>query len=130
MRSRPAARADFPGGSAGRLWRSIQQILEPPEATRLFTGHDGLHGPAERRAARDDEGKSGGDDSYAQMAICETLQRHGIYSKIETPRGHRTQEFFGESERRAPTPLASSLSRPFRRASSAIGEAKHGDTCG
>src|SRR5690554_3493569 len=34
------ARADFPGGDARRLWRSIQDILALPDATRLFTGHD------------------------------------------------------------------------------------------
>jgi glyoxylase-like metal-dependent hydrolase (beta-lactamase superfamily II) len=34
------ARADFPGGDAARLWRSIQAILNLPDATRLFTGHD------------------------------------------------------------------------------------------
>lgn len=34
------ARADFPGGSAKRLWQSIQQILSLPDETRLFTGHD------------------------------------------------------------------------------------------
>ena len=34
------ARADFPGGSAKMLWRSIQQILALPDETRLFTGHD------------------------------------------------------------------------------------------
>lgn len=34
------ARADFPGGSAARLWRSIQEILALPDETRLFTGHD------------------------------------------------------------------------------------------
>ncbi len=34
------ARADFPGGSSSRLWRSIQAILALPEHTRLFTGHD------------------------------------------------------------------------------------------
>ena len=34
------ARADFPGGSAGRLWQSIQEILSLPAETRLFTGHD------------------------------------------------------------------------------------------
>lgn len=34
------ARADFPGGSAAALWRSIQKILALPEDTRLFTGHD------------------------------------------------------------------------------------------
>ncbi|MEO6382321.1 MAG: MBL fold metallo-hydrolase [Nitrobacter sp.] len=34
------ARADFPGGSASKLWRSIQDIMALPESTRLFTGHD------------------------------------------------------------------------------------------
>lgn len=35
-----SARADFPGGSAARLWSSIQEILSLPDETRLFTGHD------------------------------------------------------------------------------------------
>ncbi|GHA18571.1 hypothetical protein GCM10007989_12350 [Devosia pacifica] len=34
------ARADFPGGSAKVLYRSIQDILALPDETRLFTGHD------------------------------------------------------------------------------------------
>jgi glyoxylase-like metal-dependent hydrolase (beta-lactamase superfamily II) len=34
------ARADFPGGSAARLYDSIEQILALPGETRLFTGHD------------------------------------------------------------------------------------------
>ena len=34
------ARADFPGGSAAALYRSIRRILDLPNATRLFTGHD------------------------------------------------------------------------------------------
>lgn len=34
------ARADFPGGSASVLWKSIQEILALPDETRLFTGHD------------------------------------------------------------------------------------------
>lgn len=34
------ARADFPGGSAKALWKSIQDILALPDRTRLFTGHD------------------------------------------------------------------------------------------
>ena len=34
------ARADFPGGDARALWRSIQRILSLPDRTRLFTGHD------------------------------------------------------------------------------------------
>ena len=32
------ARADFPGGDARQLWRSIQRILQLPSETRLFTG--------------------------------------------------------------------------------------------
>jgi len=35
-----SARADFPGGSAECLWKSIQEILSLPDDTRLFTGHD------------------------------------------------------------------------------------------
>jgi uncharacterized protein (TIGR01244 family) len=35
-----SARTDFPGGSAKKLWASIQEILGLPEETRLFTGHD------------------------------------------------------------------------------------------
>lgn len=34
------ARADFPGGDARALWKSIQDILHLPDQTRLFTGHD------------------------------------------------------------------------------------------
>lgn len=34
------ARADFPGGDAGALYRSIKAILALPGETRLFTGHD------------------------------------------------------------------------------------------
>jgi glyoxylase-like metal-dependent hydrolase (beta-lactamase superfamily II) len=34
------ARADFPGGDARALWRSMEEILALPDGTRLFTGHD------------------------------------------------------------------------------------------
>jgi glyoxylase-like metal-dependent hydrolase (beta-lactamase superfamily II) len=40
------ARADFPGGSAEALYRSIRKILELPSDTRIFVGHDYL--PAAR----------------------------------------------------------------------------------
>ncbi len=43
------ARADFPGGSALSLWRSIQRILALPDETRLFTGHDYQPGGREAR---------------------------------------------------------------------------------
>ena len=38
------ARADFPGGDAHVLWRSIQDILALPDETRIFTGHDYCQG--------------------------------------------------------------------------------------
>jgi len=34
------ARCDFPGGSAGTLWDSIQKVLSLPDDTRLFLCHD------------------------------------------------------------------------------------------
>ncbi|MBK5264462.1 MAG: MBL fold metallo-hydrolase [Alphaproteobacteria bacterium] len=40
------ARADFPGGDAATLYRSIRKILDLPATTRLFTGHD--YPPASR----------------------------------------------------------------------------------
>jgi len=43
------ARADFPGGSASALWKSIQRILALPDGTRLFTGHD--YCPGDRKPA-------------------------------------------------------------------------------
>lgn len=36
------ARADFPGGSASALYRSINKILALPAQTRMFVGHDYL----------------------------------------------------------------------------------------
>jgi glyoxylase-like metal-dependent hydrolase (beta-lactamase superfamily II) len=43
------ARADFPGGSADHLWQSIDTILQLPDETRLFTGHDYRPGGREAR---------------------------------------------------------------------------------
>ncbi len=42
------ARADFPGGDAATLHRSIRRILDLPPATRIFVGHD--YPPAGRGA--------------------------------------------------------------------------------
>jgi len=41
------SRADFPGGDAGVLYRSIQAILALPASTRLFVGHDYCKGGRE-----------------------------------------------------------------------------------
>ena len=35
-----SSRADFPGGDAAQLYRSIRAILALPQPTRLFVGHD------------------------------------------------------------------------------------------
>ncbi|HBS48981.1 MAG TPA: MBL fold metallo-hydrolase [Rhodobacteraceae bacterium] len=34
------ARADFPGGTASELYESLQRLLELPDDTRLYVGHD------------------------------------------------------------------------------------------
>lgn len=44
------ARADFPGGDANELYRSIQKVLALPPTTRIFVGHDYL--PNGREAFR------------------------------------------------------------------------------
>lgn len=44
------ARADFPGGDARTLYRSIQKLLAFPDETRIFVGHDYL--PAGRNEFR------------------------------------------------------------------------------
>jgi glyoxylase-like metal-dependent hydrolase (beta-lactamase superfamily II) len=43
------ARADFPGGSATRLYRSIRRLYELPAATVLYTCHDYRPGGREAR---------------------------------------------------------------------------------
>jgi glyoxylase-like metal-dependent hydrolase (beta-lactamase superfamily II) len=44
------ARADFPGGDAHNLYRSIRKLLALPPQTRMFVGHDYL--PAGRTSVR------------------------------------------------------------------------------
>jgi glyoxylase-like metal-dependent hydrolase (beta-lactamase superfamily II) len=43
-----SARADFPGGDANRLYRSMRRILDLPAETRMFVCHD--YAPKEREA--------------------------------------------------------------------------------
>jgi glyoxylase-like metal-dependent hydrolase (beta-lactamase superfamily II) len=43
------ARADFPGGDAATLYRSMRAILALPDETRTFTGHDYMPGGREPR---------------------------------------------------------------------------------
>jgi glyoxylase-like metal-dependent hydrolase (beta-lactamase superfamily II) len=44
------ARADFPGGDAATLYRSIHRILDLPPETRVFVGHDYLPAGRDRPA--------------------------------------------------------------------------------
>lgn len=44
------ARADFPGGDAATLYRSIRRILDLPAETRVFVGHDYLPPGRDRHA--------------------------------------------------------------------------------
>ncbi|MGE4063228.1 MAG: MBL fold metallo-hydrolase [Rhodospirillaceae bacterium] len=44
------ARADFPGGDAGRLYRSIRRLMKLPDETRVFLCHDYM-GPDRNRFA-------------------------------------------------------------------------------
>lgn len=62
------ARADFPGGDAAMLYRSIRRILNLPQETRLFVGHD--YPPATRPA--------GWMTSIAEERAANTHVRDGI----------------------------------------------------
>ncbi|WP_424138132.1 MBL fold metallo-hydrolase [Roseomonas chloroacetimidivorans] len=70
------ARADFPGGDARALYRSIQSILALPPTTRLFTGHDYRPGGreprwestvAEQQATNIHLRDSGGEDGFVRL---------------------------------------------------------------
>ncbi|HEY4192039.1 MAG TPA: MBL fold metallo-hydrolase [Mesorhizobium sp.] len=63
------ARTDFPGGSAARLWRSIDEILALPDETRLFTGHDYM---------------PGGRDPVWQSTVAEQRATNSHISKCRT----------------------------------------------
>ena len=85
-----SSRADFPGGSAARLWDSIQAILALPEDTRLFVGHD--------------YGADGRDEPMWEATVAEHLA-----SNKHVKRGTRKEEFVETRESRD-----ASLSLPDR----------------
>lgn len=70
------ARADFPGGDARTLYRSIQKILRLPDSTRLFVCHDYMPGGrdvawqstvAEQRLANIHIGGGISEDEFVEM---------------------------------------------------------------
>ncbi len=68
------ARADFPGGDAGQLYRSIQRLLRLPDETRLFMCHDY---------------KAPGRDDYAWETTVRDEREHNVHL-----RGGVTEEAF------------------------------------
>ena len=52
------ARADFPGGDAHKLYRSIKRLLALPPETRLFMCHD-YKAPGPRHLCLGDHGRRG-----------------------------------------------------------------------
>lgn len=58
------ARADFPGGDARRLYRSIKRLMELPSETRIFTCHDY---------------KAPGRDTYAWESTVATQRRANVH---------------------------------------------------
>lgn len=72
------ARADFPGGDAGELYRSIRRILALPAETRLFVCHDyqpGGREPAFETTVADERARNihvGGDRDEAAFVAMRT----------------------------------------------------------
>jgi glyoxylase-like metal-dependent hydrolase (beta-lactamase superfamily II) len=82
-----SARADFPGGSARRLFRSIRRLLALPSETLLYTAHDYQPGGralaysatvAEHRAANVHVRDGIGEDEFVAM-------REARDAKLEAP---------------------------------------------
>ncbi len=63
------ARCDFPGGSAATLYRSIRQMYELPDATRVFVCHD--------------YGAGGCREAACETTIGEQ-KRHNIHVRVDT----------------------------------------------
>jgi glyoxylase-like metal-dependent hydrolase (beta-lactamase superfamily II) len=58
------ARADFPGGDARQLYRSIRRLLSLPPQTRLFMCHDY---------------KAPGRETYAWQTTVEAQRQHNVH---------------------------------------------------
>ena len=87
------ARADFPGGDAGKLYRSIQRLLSLPPETRLFVCHDY---------------KAPGRDHYAwETTVAEQRQKN-----IQVGHGVSEEEFVAQRNARDATLSAPTLLLP------------------
>ena len=94
------ARADFPGGDAHKLYRSIRRLLSLPPETRLFMCHDY---------------KAPGRDSYAW----ETTVRAQRETSVQVRDGVGEEEFVSFRTERDQTLAVPRLSSPPSRSTSA-----------
>jgi len=80
------ARTDFPGGDAATLYRSIQRLMDLPDETRMFVGHDYLPETGRREfawettvgAQRRDNIHVGGDATEASFVARRTARDAGL----------------------------------------------------
>lgn len=82
------ARADFPGGDAATLYRSIRKILDLPAPTRVFIGHD--YPPASRRkpAWETSVAEHRRDNVHVRDGVGEAefvVMRQARYATLEAP---------------------------------------------
>lgn len=75
------ARADFPGGDATQLFRSIQKILDLPEQTRVFMCHD--YGTADRDELKFETTVA--EEKHNNIHVNETVEE-GQFVKMRTDR--------------------------------------------
>lgn len=87
------ARADFPGGCAKTLYRSIRRLLSLPPRTKLFMCHDY---------------KAPGRDTYAWETTVEQERMHNVHARD----GVGEEEFVAMRERRDATLAAPALLLP------------------
>ena len=82
------ARADFPGGDARALYRSIQRILSLPEETRLFMCHDYMAPGRDRYAWETTVGEEKARNVHVHQGVSEdqfVAMRTARDAKLEAP---------------------------------------------
>jgi glyoxylase-like metal-dependent hydrolase (beta-lactamase superfamily II) len=83
-----SARADFPGGDAAQLFRSLRRILELPSETRLFLCHDYLTGDRTEHRWETSVAEQRGANVHARDGISEdefVARRRGRDAGLSMP---------------------------------------------
>ena len=82
------ARADFPGGDAATLYRSIQKIFALPPKTRVFTGHDYLPAGRAKPAWESTVSEQKASNVHVHEGVSEeefVAMRHARDATLEAP---------------------------------------------